>query len=108
MTADRKIALYPIDGGTPSPMPGTETGEIPIQWASDNTALFVYEPTGLPARVMRVTLATGERTLWKELSPSDPAGVYRIAPVLLTPDGTQYAYNGIRALSDLYVAEGVK
>ncbi|HEX2836473.1 MAG TPA: protein kinase [Thermoanaerobaculia bacterium] len=108
MNADETIVLYPTDGSAPLPVPGVERGEIPMQWSNDHASLFVYRPTTLPTRVHRVTLATGARTLWKELAPADPAGVYKIAPVFLTPDGTQYAYNAVRALSDLYVAEGVK
>ncbi|HEX7831197.1 MAG TPA: protein kinase, partial [Thermoanaerobaculia bacterium] len=108
MTADETIALYAIDGSAPPPMRGVEKGEVPVQWSSDNSALFVYRPTTLPSRVYRVNVATGARELWKEFAPADPAGVYKISPVLLTPDGTQYAYNAVRALSDLYVAEGVK
>ena len=53
-------------------------------------------------------LASGTRTLWREFSPADPAGVYRIAPVLVTSDGSAYAYNAMRALSDLYLVEGVR
>ncbi len=108
MNADETIVLYPNDGSAAAPVPGVEKGEIPMQWATDNNSLFVYRPTALPVRIYRVTIATGQRVLWKELAPADPAGVYRIAPVLITPDGTQYAYNAVRALSDLYVAEGVK
>ncbi|HET8796265.1 MAG TPA: protein kinase [Thermoanaerobaculia bacterium] len=108
MTKDETIALYPVDGSPPVAVPGVEKGEVPVQWSADGAALFVYRPTALPARLHRVTLATGARELWKELAPADPAGVYRIAPVLVTPDGTHYAYNAVRALSDLYVAEGVK
>ena len=45
-----------------------EPGEIPIQWSADGASLFVYRPTALPARVYRVTLATGARELWKEFT----------------------------------------
>jgi len=108
MTADELIALYPVDGSAPIPLRGVEKGEIPVQFSTDGSALFVYRPTSLPARVYRVTLATGARELWKEFTPADPAGVYRIAPVIVTPDGMSYAYDAVRALSDLYVAEGMK
>jgi hypothetical protein len=61
-----------------------------------------------PARVMRVDLATGKREPWKELMPSDPAGIVRVGPALLTPDGHAYAYDYERTLSDLYVVEDMK
>jgi WD40 repeat protein len=107
MTAQETIVLYPLDGTAPIPVPGTEKGEIPIQFAADGTSLFVYRPTTLPARVHRVTLATGQRELWRELTAADPAGVYKIAPVAITPDGNAYAYTALRVLSELYLTEGV-
>jgi len=109
MTADQMIVLYPVDGGgTPAAVPGVEKGEVPVSWTPDGTAIYVYRPTALPARVYKVTIATGARELWKEFTPGDPAGVYKIAPVLMTRDATSYAYNALRTTSDLYVAEGLK
>ena len=61
----------------------------------------------LPARVHRVTLANGQRELWRELTAADPAGVYKISPVAITPDGNAYAYTALRVLSELYLTEGV-
>jgi hypothetical protein len=58
--------------------------------------------------VYRVTLATGARELWRELAPNDLAGVYRISPVLVTPNGDAWAYNAMRTMADLYVAEGLR
>ena len=108
MTAEQTIAIYAVDGSASAPVPGTEKGEIPVQWSADGASLLVYRPTSLPARVVRVTLANGTRELWKEFAPADPAGVYKIAPVLVTPDASAYAYNAMRALSDLYLVEGVR
>ncbi len=107
MSAEETIVLYPLDGTAPIPVNGVETGEIPIQFSTDGTSLFVYRPTALPARVHRVTLATGQRELWRELTAADPAGVYKIAPVMVTPDGSAYAYTALRVLSELYLTEGV-
>lgn len=108
MTADRTIALYSLDGTAPTPLPGAQRAEIPIEWSADGTSLFVYDPTSLPARIHRIDIASGTRELWKEFTPSDPAGVYKIAPVLVTRDGNAYAYNALRVLSDLYVGEGLR
>jgi hypothetical protein len=40
--------------------------------------------------------------------PSDSAGVSRIGPILITPDGKSCFYGYHRILSDLYLAEGLK
>ncbi|HYR27066.1 MAG TPA: protein kinase, partial [Thermoanaerobaculia bacterium] len=108
MNSDETIVVYPTTGGDPVPVNGVEKGEIPIQWSADAASLLVYRPTALPTRVYRVHLATGTRELWRELAPNDLAGVYRISPVLVTPTGDGWAYNAMRTLSDLYVAEGLK
>jgi dipeptidyl aminopeptidase/acylaminoacyl peptidase len=108
MNADETIVLYPLDGTAAVPIPGVEKGEIPIQFSADGSMLYVYRPTALPARIHRVTLATGQRELWRELKAADPAGVYKIAPVTITPDGNAYAYTALRVLSELYLTEGVR
>ena len=108
MTKEAQMAIYPLDGGTPTAVSGVEKGEIPIQWSADGASLLVHRPTALPARVYRVNLATGARELWRELAPIDVAGVYKIAPVLITPSGDAWAYNAMRNMGDLYVAEGLR
>jgi len=108
MSADQTIVLYPLDGSAAVPLPGVEKGEIPIQWSADGASLFVYRPTSVPARVYRVTLATGQRELWREFNAADPAGVYKIAPIAITPDADAYAYSAMRVLSELYLTEGVR
>jgi dipeptidyl aminopeptidase/acylaminoacyl peptidase len=108
MSKEEMIVIYPIDGSAAVPVPGVEKGEVPIQWSADGTSLLVYRPTAVPARVHRVNLSTGARELWKEFLPLDPAGVYKIEPVLVTPDARSWSYNARRVVSDLYVAEGLR
>jgi len=108
MTKDETIALYPIESGNPVAVSGTQKGEVPIQWSADGASLFVYQPTALPAQVFRINLATGARELWKQFTPTDPAGVYKIAPICMTRDASAYAYDALRTISDLYVAEGLR
>jgi len=105
---DEKGYLYPVEGGDPRPIPGFQTGEQPIHWAADGRSLYMYRPGDLPARVYRLDLASGQRTLWRQLMPSDSAGVRSINPIVMTPDGKTYVYGYHRILSDLYVVEGVK
>ncbi len=105
---DEKAYFYPVAGGEPRAVPGIEPGEQPIQWSADAKAIYFYKPGDLPARVYRLDLSTGHRTLWKELMPSDSAGVSRIGPILITPDGRACLYGYHRILSDLYLVEGLK
>jgi hypothetical protein len=53
-------------------------------------------------------LASGQRRLWKEITPADPAGTYGIRGLVVNPDGKSYVYDLGRILSDLYLVEGLK
>jgi len=106
---DQKCYAYPTTGsGDARPVAGVLPGELPTGWDSDGRALFVYLPGELPAHVYRVELGTGKRTLWKEVEPSDPAGIDSIRGLLLSRDTKSYAYGYIRLLSDLYLVDGLK
>ncbi|HXX00928.1 MAG TPA: hypothetical protein VEJ00_06915, partial [Candidatus Acidoferrales bacterium] len=105
---DQKGYLYPVAGGEPRPIAGFNQGEQPVTWAGDGRSLYVYQPGELPARVYHVDLQTGQRTLWKELMPSDPAGVENIGPILMTPDAKTCVFGYHRMLADLYLVEGLK
>jgi Tol biopolymer transport system component len=103
-----RAILCPVAGGEPRPIPGIAVGELPVRW-SDATSLFVISRPGeLPATISRLDLATGRRELWKQLTPLDPAGVFSIDPVLITPDGKAYVYSYRRMLSELYLVEGLR
>jgi WD40 repeat protein len=99
---------YPVEGGTPIPIPGLEEGEVPIQWTADGNSIYAFRPAQSPARVYLVDLSNGHRALWKELPPFDPAGVSGILNMVITPDGKSYAYDYGQVLSDLYLVDGLK
>ena len=106
--ADRNGKLYPVNGGEAKSIPGFQNGERVITFTSDGQGLYLYHPGELPARVFRLDIRTGQRTLWKELMPSDPAGVETIGPILMTPDAKTCIYGYQRTLSDLYLVDGLK
>lgn len=62
----------------------------------------------MPAQIDRVDVATGRRQPWKVLRPQDPAGVFGITNVAVTPDGRSYAYTFASSIGALYLAEGLK
>ncbi|MGB7131363.1 MAG: protein kinase [Candidatus Sulfotelmatobacter sp.] len=105
---DGKVYLFPIPKGDPQPLKGLQQGEVPIAWTVDGRSLYIYKGGELPAKVFRLEIATGNRTLWKQLMPPDPAGVEFVGPVLPTPDGKSYVYGYRRLLSDLYLVEGLR
>jgi Tol biopolymer transport system component len=105
---DRRIYLYPLQGGEPTALAGLSGLDIPIRWSADRRSLYVYQRGELPARVYQVDVATGRKQLWRELMPADSAGVTDIVVVCPTPDGSSYVYSYARILSNLYVVEGLK
>jgi len=105
---DQKGYLYSVTGGEPRLINGLSPGEQPITFSSDGRSLYIYQPGELPARVDRLDVQTGQRVRWKQLMPSDPAGVENIGPILLTPDAKNCVYGYHRMLADLYLVEGLK
>ena len=105
---DQKGYLYPVAGGEPRVIAGLNPGEQPITFSTDSRSLYVYQPGELPARVDRLDVQTGQRTVWKQLMPSDPAGVETIGPILMTPDAKTCVFGYHRMLADLYLVEGLK
>ena len=105
---DGKGYLFPVPAGEARPIRGLAEGEVPVSWGQEANILYVYLPSDLPAKVYRLNLNNGQRTLWKQLMPPDPAGVEYVGPILPTPDGKAYVYGYRRMLSDLYVVDGLK
>ena len=105
---DKKGYLYPTAGGDPKLIAGLNPGEQPITFSTDGRALYIYQPGELPARVYHLDIQSGQRTLWKELMPYDPAGVENIGPILMTPDAKTCVFGYHRMLADLYLVEGLK
>ena len=101
-----KAFLYPIDGGDPRPVAGLNPDDRPIQWTVDGRFLYVVRREEVPVRIWVLDPATGSRTLFKEVSPAEPTET--IFYFLITPDGQSYIYNYQRALSDLYLVEGLR
>jgi eukaryotic-like serine/threonine-protein kinase len=105
---DQKGYFYPMAGGNPKSINNMELGDIPIGWNSNGSSLYLYRTGEVPAKVYVLDIATGKRTLWKQVVPVDPTGVSTIGPIMITPDGKTYVYGFHRTLGDLYLVEGLK
>jgi eukaryotic-like serine/threonine-protein kinase len=107
---DGAIALWPLAGGDPRPVAGLLPTEFPVRWSADGKYLY----TALPAegrrklQLSRLDLASGTRTVWKNLVPADAMGVTRIGNPMVSPDGSTYAYTYGSHVSDLYLVDGLK
>jgi Tol biopolymer transport system component len=105
---DQKGYYYPPSGGDPRAVNGLEPGDLPIAWNQDGRSIYLYRTGEVPAKVYQLELATGKKTVWKQIFPLDPTGVSTIGPILMTPDGKTYVYGFHRTLGDLYLVEGLK
>jgi len=104
------VLLLPLDGGELRRFAGASTGLArahPAGWTADGRSIFLYQ-SEVPSKVLKLDVLTGRSEPWKELALQDPAGVPRISPVLIAPDGLSWAYGYVRVLSNLYVVEGLK
>ena len=100
----RRTMVYTLDGSAePREVPGLEEGDQPIRFAPDGS-LFAFRFGEIPARIVRVDVATGARRVVHEVSPRDPAGVLYTAPRLMTPAGDGFCHQSMSVSSRLYLA----
>jgi len=108
MTAGGKLSLVPIGGGEPKALADIEPDESVMRWSADGKSLYLRKSDGLSSlKIIRLNVAAARKEVWKELKPPDPVGV-QIGQVVMTPDGTAYAYSYQRDISTLYLANGLK
>ena len=105
--AQKKWALYPIDGGQPIPLPKWPEGDEPISHTTDNHSFFTRNGD-LPVSIYRFDYLTGSRQFVRQLRPDDMTGLDSLSEVLITPDGKYYVYGGKRMVSTLFVVSGLK
>jgi Tol biopolymer transport system component len=102
------LAVYPIAAGTPRPIPNLEPGFSPSQWSEDDSSVYGYQPGQVPVQVYKVNVATGQKTLIQELRPVSTVGVVKIAPVVISRDGSRSAYSYYQVSSVLYLISGLQ
>jgi DNA-binding winged helix-turn-helix (wHTH) protein/Tol biopolymer transport system component len=105
--AGDEVRLYPIDTSPPRPIPGLLPGEG-IEWTSDPQFLYVYPRAQVPLKIYRLNLLTGQRQLFREMNPAEPAELCDMNHVRFSADGRAYVYKYIRLLSELYLVKGLK
>ena len=102
--------LYDLEGGEPSAIPGTEPGDVPVRFTPDGRAPLRARPRRRRARrdppCRRRRRGIG--TLWKEIAPADPIGVFGVPRVFLSADGRSYVYSFVRMLDELFLVDGLR
>jgi hypothetical protein len=105
--SDGTARIYPVDGGEPRDLRGGVAGDRPIVVGTDGRTLYVSRSRGFPYRVESVDLVTGARALWKEIVPTDLAGI-GLMGFRMTPDGRSFTYTYGRYLATLFLVEGLR
>jgi hypothetical protein len=99
--ADNIARILTLDGGAPRTIAGIEPFEAPIRWTGDGRSVYVTRLNAPTARVVKIDLATGARTHWKDLAPPSSAGARQVYAIQLSPEHGWYFYSSWHALSDL-------
>ena len=103
-----RFEMHSSDGREVRPILGLRPGELPFRWSADGRSMYVIQRTASGGNLVLVNHETGERALWKELTPPDRTGFLAIMTLAVNPEGTAYAYAYARELSELFVVEGLR
>jgi WD40 repeat protein len=106
--SDGEVWILSLEGEDPRRVAGGTPGYELGGWAGDGRHLYLYRIGDVPLKILRLDLDSGTLEPWKELTLEDLAGVVRIHPVQVTPDGRFWAFSYSRVLSDLYAVEGLR
>ena len=101
-------AIYSLVDGSKRIIPEMDPRFVPAQWSKDGSVLYGYHAGEIPSRIYKVEIATGKETFVHELRPGVPAGVVTVAPVVISRDGTRFAYSFNQTLSVLYLIRGLR
>jgi hypothetical protein len=102
------IRLYAIDGSGPRDIPGLTGQDVPVGWIAGGLLVMrPDDPASALGAIYRVDVATGRQTAWKSVLLRDRAGLMKFTSFRVTPDGLSHAYSWHRALSSLYLADGL-
>jgi hypothetical protein len=101
------LSVVEVETGALKDVPGLEPEALAVSWTPDGRWLYANARPSVPGRIYRVDHATGQKELWKELIPSDPAGVTFVVG-RVAPDSQSYVYWHSRLLVDLFVVDGLR
>jgi Tol biopolymer transport system component len=102
------IRLYPVEGTPSRELAGVTGSDVPVGWIGDGLLIRrPGDPKASRGEIYKVDMRTGRQEFWKNILPRDPAGVMVLVSFRVTPDGRSSAYSWHRALSNLYVADGL-
>jgi eukaryotic-like serine/threonine-protein kinase len=100
--------LYPVDGGATRAVPGATGRERLLGWIDAGLLVVRLEDPASPRGEVHVLdPVTGRQRSWANILPRDSAGIMSMGSFATTPDGRTYVFSWHRALSNLYIADGL-
>jgi hypothetical protein len=109
LSAEGRLTVVPIAGsGAPRTFPAEVEAQCVLTWDAAGQALYYLGKSAIPARIEKLDLASGAHMRFRDVEPSDRAGVQIVSPVLMTPDGRSIAYSYRRMLGELLLVRGLK
>jgi eukaryotic-like serine/threonine-protein kinase len=109
--ADQTSRIYELSTGSSGPILGLKQAERVMAWGNPPLPLYVSFDEGASSLdLFRLDPTTGQRRLWRHLSPADPAGVRMVSDIYngIAPTAQAYGYSYYRLLSQLSIAEGLR
>jgi hypothetical protein len=100
-------ALVDIAQRTVTPLESLGVEDSVLGFDAAGGHLFVSSGDAAGTHVVRMSIATGERTPWRTLAPPDRTGVFYLGSPALSRDGSAMAYSYYRHITDLYLVEGL-
>src|SRR5262249_55080282 len=74
---DRRLVLYPIEGGEPTRL-DLQSTDRPSMWSADGKALYFIRLGELPGKLYRMDSVSGKTEVAKHVMPADAAGISNI------------------------------
>jgi eukaryotic-like serine/threonine-protein kinase len=105
--ANGVVALAPVGGGAPQPLPQFPADAVPVQWSDDGRALIVGQRINAGWAVSRFDIATGRMQKIRDLVANDASG-FRLTFLAASPNGQYMVHSYSRLLVDLYLVQGLR
>jgi Tol biopolymer transport system component len=105
---DFQTAVFDSEAGSTEIVLGTQAGEQIRSWTDDGHSLLVGASTPGEAKIYRVELPSGKRTLLQKVELAQKSGATGPLRFVYSEHSKAYAYATRRILGNLYVVEGLK
>ena len=103
-----RLVWYPLAGGAPRPIAGTQAGDEAVRFSSDGRALYLTRHE-VPLRVFRARPRHRPARALERAPLGDPTGLQASFPAaVVSADGRSVVGTYTRRLNRLYVVTGVR